>query len=209
MERNEAYENALHGKNIPILTVDNKWHKLFTQTEISPEILKKEEEVNAYLKKQGKLNNDIKDIHKLKSKLMNEIVSLMSDESNDSMDSVKKQADNKKLIEECNQKLDDYQDELLDVESELSKKNHELMLLSMEVCYQVMKMNTDEIMQIDEWINRMRIELKKNVIRKQEKELYNQNLYSYMHDIFGPEVIELFDMKYNPDETKIKKSESK
>ena len=28
----------------------------------------------------------------------------------------------------------------------------------------------------------------------------NQQLYSYMHDIFGADVIEIFDMKYNPDE---------
>ena len=46
----------------------------------------------------------------------------------------------------------------------------------------------------------MRIDLKKNVVRKQQKEVYNQNLYTYMHDIFGPEVIEIFDMKYNPEQ---------
>ena len=46
--------------------------------------------------------------------------------------------------------------------------------------------------------NQMRIELKKNVVRKQQKELYNQELYTYMHDIFGPDVMELFDLKYQP-----------
>ena len=29
-------------------------------------------------------------------------------------------------------------------------------------------------------------------------ELENHDLYAYMHDIFGAEVIDLFDMKYNP-----------
>ena len=29
-------------------------------------------------------------------------------------------------------------------------------------------------------------------------EIYNDELYSYMHSIFGAEVIEMFDMKYNP-----------
>ena len=33
---------------------------------------------------------------------------------------------------------------------------------------------------------------------KQQKELWNDELYSYMHDIFGPDVIEMFDLKYNP-----------
>ena len=30
-------------------------------------------------------------------------------------------------------------------------------------------------------------------------------LYSYMHDIFGAEVIELFDMEYDPQEKHLKK----
>ena len=34
----------------------------------------------------------------------------------------------------------------------------------------------------------------------------NQELYSYMHDIFGPDVIDIFDMKYDPKETMLKKS---
>ena len=45
----------------------------------------------------------------------------------------------------------------------------------------------------------MRVELKKNVVRKQEMEVANQEIYSFMHDIFGSDVIDLFDMKYNPE----------
>ena len=48
-------------------------------------------------------------------------------------------------------------------------------------------------------ISKVRIELKKNVIRLHETEMENYNLYSYMHQIFGPEVIEIFDVKYDPD----------
>ena len=48
--------------------------------------------------------------------------------------------------------------------------------------------------------------VKKNVVRKQEMEIANQEIYSYMHDIFGAEVIDLFDMKYNPLEQHPKKA---
>ena len=34
--------------------------------------------------------------------------------------------------------------------------------------------------------------------QKLQKEETNRNLYAYMHDIFGSDVIELFDMKYDP-----------
>ncbi len=206
MSRTEdVYKPALIGKNIPILTLDNKWHKLFTQVEVSPEIRKKEAEVNEILKRQGKVNQEIKNVKKLKQKLMNDIVSQM-----DGADSAMgiNQEDNKRLIEECNEKIDDYTDQLLDIEKELNEENYELMLLSMEVCYQVIAENTAEISEIEEWINKIRIELKKNVVRKQEKEYYNQEMYTYMHDIFGPDVIEIFDMKYNPEKVMLKKADS-
>ena len=51
-------------------------------------------------------------------------------------------------------------------------------------------------------IKKMRIELKKDIIKKQDKEIMNREMYSYMHDIFGAEVINLFDMKYIPNEIK-------
>ena len=195
--KEEIYKPALVGKNIPILTLDNKWHRLFTQTEISPEIKEKEKELNELLKRQGKLNHECKKLRSIKVKLRDEIVSLM-DGGNETALAQKKQEENKRLIEDCNVRLEADQDELLDIEKEINAVNYELMLLSMEVCYEAIRDNTEEIEQIDKWINQMRIDLKKNVVRKQEKEIYNQNLYSYMHDIFGPEVIEIFDMKYNP-----------
>ncbi len=199
--KEEVYKPALVGKNIPILTLDNKWHRLFTQTEISPQIKEKERQLNDLLKRQGKLNNECKKLRSIKTKLRDEIVSLM-DETGAAAQ--KKQEENKKLIEDCNERLEADQDELLDLEKDINAVNYELMLLSMEVCYDAIKDNTEEIEQIDKWINQMRIDLKKNVVRKQERELFNQNLYSYMHDIFGPEVIEIFDMKYNPEDKKLK-----
>lgn len=205
-KKEEVYQEALIGKNIPILTLDNKWHKLFTQTGVSPKIKKKEAELNKLLKRQGKLNTDIKDIKKLKAKLMQDIMSLMGDADDPSAaNSSKKQEENKRLVEECNEKVEQYQDEMFDLERDIRSVNHELMLLSMEVCYDVIANNTKEIEEIDKWINQMRIDLKKNIVRKQERTLYNQEMYSYMHDIFGPDVIGLFDMKYNPKDTMLKK----
>ncbi|MBO5241631.1 MAG: hypothetical protein J6B19_03070 [Lachnospiraceae bacterium] len=197
--KEEIYKPALVGKNIPILTLDNKWHRLFTQTEISPEIKVKEQELNELLKRQGKLNHECKKLRTIKAKLRDEIVSLM-DGGNESPAAQKKQEENKRLIEDCNERLEADQDELLDIEKEINAVNYDLMLLSMEVCYEAIRDNTAEIEQIDKWINQMRIDLKKNVVRKQQKEVFNQNLYTYMHDIFGPEVIEIFDMKYNPEQ---------
>ncbi len=193
--KDDKYVQAIDGKKIPILTLDQKWHRLFTQTGVSAEIKRKEEKVNELLKKQGGLQTRQKDIKRLKNKLMQEVLSSMEGEEKPKGRS---REENGKLIEECNEKLEEGGAALLEVEKKLEKENRELMVLSMEVCYDLMQENGEQIEQIDEWINQMRIELKKNVVRKQQKELYNQELYTYMHDIFGPDVMELFDLKYQP-----------
>lgn len=201
-KREEEFKEALKGKKLPVLTLDNKWHQLFTQHNQSKEVLQLAEELNELVARQGGLNNDIKDIRKLKSKLMEEIVSGMDGKSlND-----KEMEDHKRLINECNEKIEEKQDELLDIPRDIDRLNYQLMLYTMEVCYDAIESNTEEITRIAEWIAQVRVELKKNVIRKQEKEWLNQEMYSYMHDIFGPDVIEIFDMKYDPAGSMLKKA---
>ncbi len=82
------------------------------------------------------------------------------------------------------------------------------MLITMDICYRKLKQSTKVLSEIDEWINGIRRGLKKKVVRKKEKEAVIARLYSYMHDIFGVEVIELFDMEYNFDEKYAKKEDA-
>ena len=123
---------------------------------------------------------------------------------------LKKMEDNKRLINECNERLTMYEDQLIELPGEIDRVNRELMLQTMDICYDTLKTNETEIEETAKWVAAIRVELKKRLIRKQEMEQMNQELYSYMHDIFGAEVIEIFDMKYekeNPDHSKAEGSE--
>ena len=208
--KEEVYRPALNGKKIPTLTLDNKWHRLFTQTKSTEEIKTYEAELNELLKRQGKLTNEIKKIKKLKTKLMNEIVTKMDslNGAEPSSADTKELEEHKRLINECKEKMDANEDELLDIPQKIDTVNFQLMLETMDSCYQTLKENTEEIEEIANWVREIRIELKKKLIHKQEKEIMNQKLYAYMHDIFGADVIEIFDMKYNPSEKPIKKNET-
>ncbi|MGN1150898.1 MAG: hypothetical protein ACI4SN_01920 [Lachnospiraceae bacterium] len=205
----EVFQPALIGKKIPILVLDNKWHKLFTQAEYSSEIKGMEKEMNNLLKRQGKVNTESKEIKKLKKKLMDEIV-VLADEmgQHPTKKQEKDMADHKRLINDCNEKLEAYEEEMVELPRQINQLNNKMMLMTMEVCYKRIQQNTTELEAIEEWIGNIRRELKKKVIRKQEKEAMNRQLYSYMHDIFGADVIELFDMKYNPEEKYKKKVDS-
>ena len=199
-QKKDKFSDALLGKNIPVLTLDNKWYRLLDEIDraSSREL---ETKLNELLKKQGKLNTESKEIKKIKKKLMNEIVPIAGEaEKNRNVQTDKKLEEHKKLISECNEKLESYQDELLELPREIEKLNYELMMLTMECCYDTMQQNTEEIMEITDWVTNIRIELKKRLIHKQEMEQKNHDIYSYMHDIFGAEVVNLFDVKYNPEE---------
>lgn len=192
----EAFREALVGKKIPLLVLDHQWHKLFTQTGDNEKIHDLESELNELLKKQGGLNMDIKSLSSYKRKLMSEIVAIM--ELGDSPEKEKKMEANKRLIEETNVKIEADKDRLLELPKEIDDKNFELMLATMEVCYDKIKQNTNDIEEINAWVQNFRDELKRKVLLKQQKQIWNDELYSYMHAIFGPDVIEMFDMKYNP-----------
>ncbi len=202
----EVFIPAIQGRKIPILTLDHKWHRLFTQVVPNAEVKRLEKEMNELLKRQGKLTTETKDIKKIKNKLMDDIVSMMDSEEDDSEKSLDEK---KRLIAECNDKLDKYQDEALELPAAIGEVNRKLMLVTMELCYDEIRSNNAEIEEISDWINEIRNELKKKVIRKQEKQIRNQEFYSYMHDIFGADVIDIFDMKYIPAEIKPKEAETK
>ena len=194
-DKGEFFEQALAGKKIPVLSLDHKWHRLFTQTGVSTkEINDLQEELNELLKKQGKANTQLKSLGLYKKKLMDEIVELS--EGINSGENVKELAEHKRLLEEANQKMDEYRDQNMDLPREIDACNKKLMLATMELCYDMIQENTEEIKEISAWVDEIRVELKKRVVKKQEKIIWNKELYSYMHDIFGPEVIEIFDMEY-------------
>ena len=198
-DKQKRFEEALGGKRVPVLTLDSKWYRLLDA--LGRDAAKEyENQLNSLLRRQGKLNAEIKDVKKLKKKLMNDMLPMVEEANEGGGDMEAKIEEQKRLIEDCNTKIDEHEDELKDIPIAIGQINQQLMLVTMEYCYETMQKNTDEISVLEDWVKEIRIELKKKLIRKQEMEQKNHEIYSYMHDIFGAEVIDLFDMKYNPEE---------
>lgn len=197
----EEYRAALIGKKIPVLTLDNKWHQLFTQTESTRQIEVLSEKLNELVREQGRVQNAVKDIRKLKKKLLDNIVASMNDAER-FPEAERKMEESRRLVEECNEKLEEYREMELALPDKIEQINYQLMLATMEVCYDRMKQNRKDIDEISKWVAQTRVELKKRLLKKQEAETMNHDLYSYMHDIFGAEVLEIFDMEYQPEAKK-------
>ena len=197
MKTEEEFKKALSNKNIPILVLDQKWHRLFAIHGKTDEIKEAEAEVSELLALQGKINNELKKLKKIKSQLMDDIVQNMDDENGNSAEREKKRQENKKLIDEVNEKIAEEEDRLLEIPKEIKDANERLMILSMDYFYSKIRVNHTEAQEIEEWIAQVRIDLKKNIIRKQNRTINNKEIYSYLHDIFGAEVLDLFDIQYD------------
>ena len=199
MEYRKDFKSALINKTIPNLTLDQKWPRLFAIHGKTDEIKELEAKINGLMVTEARLTTRLKELKKVKSQLLNNIVQNM-DNSKDGVALTlreKKQEENKRLIDEANQKIEECEDELVDIPFQLRQTNEELMLRSMDYFYEKLRVNREESAEIEAWINQVRIDLKKNIIRKQNRDINNREIYEYLHDIFGAAVIDIFDIKYD------------
>ncbi len=198
---NGEFLNVIKDVRIPILVLDEKWHHLFHGIGKTDEIIQWELKVNELLKMQGKLHDDLRALKKIKNDLMQGIMENMDAVDGPSGDESrrKKIEDNKRLIDEANEKMEECEDRLLELPRELDEANKQLMIYSMDYCYRKLRDNSAEINEIAKWISDIRLELKKKILIKQNDEHKNEEIYSYMHDILGASVIEIFDLQYNKD----------
>jgi hypothetical protein len=188
------FTNVVRDKKLPILTLDSRWHEIFPEDLKNSAIKDLEQQVNNLLKKQGKLVNDIKDMKRLKSSLLKEIVDNMNISRDLSGKAKEKKLDkNKQFVNELNEKIDKSMNELADIPYQIKLVNEELLAESINVFYLELEDNKVEIKEVTDWIANIREELKNRILIKQDLEAKNTLIYTYMHDILGAEIMELFD----------------
>ena len=201
--KTDVFFQGIHSSQIPIVVLDERWHQMFNVIE-KPKLVKDlEDEVNALLKKQGQVNNDLKEVKKIKNKLMQEIVERMEVSGEDSEKNQKRNKameKNQKLILECNEKLEELEDEQFEIPHKLREANEKLIVAGMEIAYIHLQKGKEEEKRLTNWIAKARIELRKQMLLKQETEDNNVMIYNNMHDILGAQLMEVLDNKFGQKE---------
>lgn len=187
----------LKKKNIPIACLDERWLRLFPDNEKTPLIKKLEHELKELLKRQGKVNTDLKDIRVVRDKLTQSVLETAEDTSIPENKRLKKQAASQRLIVEARQKQDNLELELDELPDKIKEANSALIFESVRVCYQRINQNKQDIDMLEQWIEQMREKLKERVVLKQDKEITNEEIYTYLHGMLGAGVMEAFDEKSN------------
>ncbi len=197
------FDQIAYSTKIPPLILDQKWHHLFPEGGKPKEVERLEQKLNKQLASQGGITNELKELKTIKSKLMKNIVVNM-DEIGENGQETKKLQEDRRLITEINGRIEERRAELSRLQEEMEDNNARLMVETMEYCYQIMSSFEGEREELATWIAKMRTELKIKIIRKDYIEDKNREIYTYLHDIFGAQVLEAFDLRYD-DEYKIAK----
>lgn len=189
---------VIRKSRVPILTLDERWHNLLPDEVKTPRIKELERRLNDLLKSQGKFTTDIEDLKKLKKKLMDEVL-LTMEESSGLGDRLKQKKQDKiqKLILDINNKLLIAEDTLGDRPDEIKNANVDLLVECIRVWMEKLDNNRKEIEQIGEWVEMVRERLKDKLLIKQDKEIENNAMYSYMHSLLGPSVMEQIDARFD------------
>ncbi len=192
------YLQALKNKKVPLLVLDPQWHELFPEYRKTSEIKSCEKRLNELLKKQGKAANDIKEYEKAKKAIMDNIVYNMTDGNEpDSFFKIKKQEKNQKLMADLNDKINQAEEIQRAMPAQIQLANNELLVEAMKVCYSELTSNTEQIEKIEEWIKEARNALKDKILEKQDMEMRNTQMYKYMHNLLGAQVVEVFDKNHH------------
>ena len=194
MNKSHDFSQAIEGVKIPPMVLDQKWHRLFALGGKPDEVKQLEDKVNELMRRQAELRQEYKELKKVKDNLMESVVSNMEDTADEVS---KKLDDDKRLLEECNQRIEANEAEAEAIPNQITETNKNLLIASMEYCYDKLRTNSREANEITEWIKNVRVQLKKNVIRKQNREINNKEIYAYMHDVFGKEILDIFDITHD------------
>ena len=140
---------------------------------------------------------ELKGIKRYKSQLMQEIVDNMEvDETPTGQIKGKKLQKNQKMILDMNEKLKATEESLEQIPIEIEELNEVLVAESSRICYEKMRQNQENVQQLEQEINNLRVLLKQKIIQKQDEQAESIEIYSYMHNMFGAGIMEFMDESY-------------
>ena len=143
-------------KNLPILTLDQRWYRLVPESVKTDEIRYWEKRVNELLKKQGQVNEDLIQVKKIRKGLFRGIVNHMNQNDEDP----KKQKimdESQRLIYEARDKISQLEDESDEVPKKLRIANMHLFYETVKMCYEKINRNNKDLERLEAWIEDTRI----------------------------------------------------
>lgn len=191
-EKEEKFLERFRGVEAPILTLDERWLTMFPEKEKTKEVLDLEKNLKAAFIYQAKLSDDLKVAEEAKRQLMERIIRNMKI-AQISEEEAMLQEKSQEFIYELNERIDKLEREYEVMPQKIKELNEALLLESLRFCYQKMNENRKNLQIQETLIQEAKALLEDRINKKQEMQKQNENMYIFMHRLFGRRVLEIFD----------------
>ena len=104
----------------------------------------------------------------------------------------KKMEKSRDLIEEINDKLILLENDELDIPLKMREKNAELAMETMELFYDGIADDLEEITELEQWIRETREELKRKLELYDKKIQKTKDITSYFDNLLGPDITHMY-----------------
>ena len=190
-------KKTLRKNNISLLILDERWNKLFINTQKTSQIAACEEKLKELLKEEARLTAEVKEIAASKKKHMDKIMKLTPAvfEKNDEAAKKEMRFSEKEIkrINDRAKKIEEALDAMPDREKAV---NLELLEHTVNVVYLKMRSSSKRVEELAKLITETRTKLKEYIDEKESLSQDDTDIYSYFHDLLGGEELERLDNEY-------------
>lgn len=190
-QKEEEFLEQFRGVEIPILTLDERWLTMFPNGEKTKEALHLEKELNEAFKYQAKLSEDLKVAESAKKQLMDRIIRNMKIAQIKEEEAML-QEKSQEFIRELNERINKLEKEYEIMPQKIKELNEALLMESLRFCYRKMYANQENIHKQDFLIQEAKELLEERIAKKLEMQKQNENMYIFIHRLFGRNVLEIF-----------------
>jgi hypothetical protein len=190
-------KKTLRKNDISLLILDERWNKLFVNTQKTAQIASCEEKLKELLKEEARLTAETKEIATAKKKHMDKIMKLTPAVFEKNDEGAKKEMHfcekEIKRINDRAKKIEEKLDEMPDREKAV---NLELLNNTVKLVYLKMRSSSKRVEELEKLINETRTKLKEYIDEKESLSQDDTDTYSYFHDLLGGEELERLDNEH-------------
>lgn len=183
--------------SIPMLILDERWHAVFKNTEKTDEIIENEEKLKELLKEESRLAFEKKEIISRKKNCLDKIIKLTPEVFDEDNEQSKEEMQKcEKEINHINERMKSIEAEIDNMPERMREANLELLEHTVNTVYLKMRQNQLRLKELEELIQKTRKQLEGYIDEKEGLAEFDNDIYSYFHDLLGGEELQKLDNEY-------------
>ena len=188
---------VLRKNDISLLILDERWNKLFENTQKSPQIAAAEEKLKDHIKEEARLIAEAREIVANKKNHMDRIIKLTPAVfENNEPEAIKEMEFCEKEIKRINERSGKIEEELDILPDKKKKANLELLEQTVNIVYFKMRSGRKRVEELEKLIEEERSRLKAYIDEKESLSQDDTDIYSYFDDLLGGEELQRLDEEF-------------